>query len=82
MRRRPIDDPRVEGYLRRADEIAAEAHAFADAHRARLLSPDPPAHKARIGLRSALYAFGRRLRRSVPLLRAPAGTPEVMGTKR
>jgi hypothetical protein len=82
MRRRPIDDPRVEGYLRRADEIAAEAHAVAAAYRARLLNSDPRHRRTRIWLRSALRVFGGRLRRSVPLLRASTGTHEVMGTKR
>jgi hypothetical protein len=92
MRRRPIGDPWLEHHAIprgpglpepavRAEEILAEARAFAEARRALLQSADAPRHRARIRLGSVLLAFGRRLRRSLPIFRAPASTHEVMGTK-
>jgi hypothetical protein len=53
---------------------------FAEHGPARRENSDAPRHDARIRLRSVLLVFGRQLRRSVPMIRTPAGIQNVMGT--
>jgi hypothetical protein len=71
MRTNRIGDPRVEPYLRRADEIVAEARVFTT-RRALLRDLRPPRRPARIWLGSVLLALGQRLLRAAPGPVAPA----------
>ena len=64
-------DPRTEAYLRRAEEVLAEARAFST-RRALLREARPPRRPARVWLGSILLAAGHRLLRAAPGSAAPA----------
>jgi hypothetical protein len=55
--------------------------AFAEHGPARRENADAPRHDARIRLRSVLLAFGRQLRRSVPMFPTPARIQDIMGSR-
>jgi hypothetical protein len=82
MRRRPIGDPWVESHLLRAEEILAEARAFAEARRALLGDSDAPRRRARTWFGAVLLTVGGRLRRSAPMSRAPGNLDHVPETRR
>jgi hypothetical protein len=71
MRTYLIGDPRTEAYLLRAEELHAEARAFA-ARQALLRDARPPRRPARLWLGSILLAIGQRLLRAAPGSAAPA----------
>jgi hypothetical protein len=82
MRRRSIADPWVESHLLRAEEILAEARAFAAARRALLGDSDAPRRRARAWFGAILLTVGGRLRRSTPMSRAPGNLDHVPTPRR
>jgi hypothetical protein len=82
MRRRSIADPWVESHLLRAEEILAEARAFAAARRAMLGDSDAPRRWAWTWFGAILLTVGGRLRRSAPMSRAPGNLDHVPRPRR
>jgi hypothetical protein len=75
-------DPRVEHHLLRAEEILAEARAFAEARRALRGDSDARRRRARAWFGAVLLTVGGRLRRSVPMSRASGNLDHVPEPRR
>jgi hypothetical protein len=82
MRRLANGDPWVESHLLRAEELLAEARAFAAARRALLGDSDAPRRRAQTWLGAVLLTVGGRLRRSVLMSRAARILDHAAETRR
>jgi hypothetical protein len=71
-------DPWVEAQLLRAEDVLAEARAYA-ARRALLRDAQAPRRRARVWLGSVLLAIGHRLVQSMPTPRTPQSPDEIRG---